>query len=80
MAIAAASLQSAQAAESAAEAQLTEQSQVISSDEANLEGDRGTLAFAKQQLERYNQLANDGSRTIQQAQQAQSDFERRAVL
>jgi membrane fusion protein, multidrug efflux system len=81
VAIASANLQSAQAAESVAEAQLTEQSQVISSDEANVEGDRGTLAFAKQQLDRYSQLANTGTGTVQRAQQAQSDFtERQAVL
>jgi membrane fusion protein, multidrug efflux system len=79
--IATANLKSAQAAEGVAEAQLTEQSQVISSDETNVEGDRGTLDFAKQQLDRYTQLASTGTGTIQRAQQAQSDFtERRAAL
>jgi membrane fusion protein, multidrug efflux system len=79
--IAAATLQSAQAAVAIMEAQLTEQYQIIASDEANLEGDRGTLAFAKEQLDRYTQLAQTGSGTTQREQQAQSDFaERQAAL
>jgi membrane fusion protein, multidrug efflux system len=79
--IAAANLQSAQAAETVADAQLAEQSQVIASDEANLEGDRGTLDFATQQLDRYTQLAKEGYGTTERAQQAQSDIaEREAAL
>jgi len=72
--IAAANLQSAQAAETVADAQLAEQSQVIASDEANLTGDRGTLTFATQQLDRFTQLANEGYGTTERAQQAQSDI------
>ena len=72
--IAAANLQSAQAAETVADAQLAEQSQVIASDEANIEGDRGTLTFATQQLDRFTQLANQGYGTTERAQQAQSDI------
>jgi membrane fusion protein (multidrug efflux system) len=72
--IAAANLQSAQAAETVADAQLAEQSQVIASDEANLAGDRGTLTFATQQLDRFTQLANEGYGTTERAQQAQSDI------
>jgi membrane fusion protein, multidrug efflux system len=79
--IVAANLQSAQTAESVDEAKLAEQDRVNSSAEANLEGDRGTLAFAKQQLDRYSQLAKEDTGTIERAQQAQSDFaERHAVL
>jgi membrane fusion protein (multidrug efflux system) len=79
--IAAANLQSAQAAETVADAQLAEQSQVIASDEANLAGDRGTLAFATQQLDRFAQLAQEGYGTTERAQQAQSDItERQATL
>jgi membrane fusion protein, multidrug efflux system len=60
---------------------LTEQGRIIASDAANLEGDRGTFTFAQQQLERYKQLANDGSGTVQRSQQAESDFaERQAKL
>lgn len=72
--IAAANLQSAQAAGTVAGAQLAEQSQVIASDEANIEGDRGTLTFATQQLDRFTQLAKEGYGTTERAQQAQSDI------
>jgi membrane fusion protein, multidrug efflux system len=79
--IAAANLQSAQAAETVADAQLAEQSQVIASEEANLEGDRGTLAFATQQVDRYTQLAKEGYGTTERAQEAQSDIaQRQAAL
>jgi membrane fusion protein (multidrug efflux system) len=71
--IAAANLRSAQAAQAVAEAQLSEQSQVIAADEANLEGDRGTLAFATEQLMRFRALAKDGVGTTERWQQAQSD-------
>jgi membrane fusion protein, multidrug efflux system len=79
--IAAAALQSARAAQTIIEAQLDEQNKIIASDEANLEGDRGTMAFAKEQLDRYTELAKTGSGTTQREQQAVSDFaERKAAL
>jgi membrane fusion protein, multidrug efflux system len=79
--IAAANLQSAQAAQAVAEARLAEQSRVIASDEANIEGDRGMLTFATQQLDRFSQLAKTGYGTTERAQQAQSDSaERQAAL
>ncbi|WP_157817346.1 HlyD family secretion protein [Bradyrhizobium sp. SK17] len=79
--MATASLQSAQAAQANVEAQLAEQNQVIASDAANLDGDRSALAFAQQQLKRYQQLADDGSGTVQRSQQAVSDFaDRQAAL
>jgi membrane fusion protein, multidrug efflux system len=79
--IATAALQSARAAQTIIEAQLAEQNQIIASDEANLEGDRGTMSFAKEQLDRYTELAKTGSGTTQRQQQAVSDFaERKAAL
>jgi membrane fusion protein, multidrug efflux system len=79
--IAAANLQSAQAGETVAGSQLAEQSKVIAADNANLEGDRGTLMFAGQQLARFTELAKNGAGTIEQAQQAQSNItERKATL
>lgn len=72
--IAAANLQSARAAQAVAEAQLSEQSQVIAAYEANVEGDRGTLTFAAQQLARFRDLARDGFGTTERWQQAQSDI------
>jgi membrane fusion protein, multidrug efflux system len=79
--IAAANLQSAQAGEIVAGSQLAEQSKVIAADNANLEGDRGTLMFAGQQLARFTELAKNGAGTIEQAQQAQSNItERKATL
>jgi membrane fusion protein (multidrug efflux system) len=79
--IAAANLQSMQAAQAVAEARLAEQSRVIASDEAIIEGDRGMLTFATQQLDRFSQLAKTGYGTTERAQQAQSDSaERQAAL
>ena len=80
-AVAAANLQSAQAAEAVAEAQLNEQSKVIAADEANVQGDRGTLNFAEQQLTRFTALAGTGAGTVESLHQAQSDLtERQAAL
>jgi membrane fusion protein (multidrug efflux system) len=72
--IAAANLRSALAAQAVAEAQLSEQNEVIAADEANVEGDRGTVAFATEQLTRYRDLAKDGFGTTERWQQAQSDI------
>ena len=79
--IAAANLQSAQAAQGVAEAQLSEQSQVIAADEANVEGDRGPLVFAAEQLARFRDLARTGAGTVESWQQMQSNLtERQAAL
>jgi membrane fusion protein, multidrug efflux system len=79
--IAAANLRSAQAAETVAESQLAEQSQVIASEEANLLGDRGTLTFAGQQLARFTKLAGQGAATTEEAQKAQAEImQRQATL
>ena len=79
--IAAANLQSAQAAQAVAQAQLSEQSQVIAADEANVEGDRGPLVFAAEQLARFRDLARTGAGTVESWQQMQSNLtERQAAL
>jgi membrane fusion protein, multidrug efflux system len=75
--IAAANLQSTQAAQAVAEARLAEQSRVIASDEADIKGDRGTLTFATEQLDRFTRLASEGYGTTERAQQAQSDSTKR---
>jgi membrane fusion protein, multidrug efflux system len=60
---------------------LNEQSKVIAADEANAQGDRGTLNFAEQQLTRFTALARTGAGTVESLQQAQSDLtERQAAL
>jgi membrane fusion protein (multidrug efflux system) len=69
---AAASLQSAEAAKANAEAQLTEQGQVIAAAEATVQGDRAAVAFAEQQLARYGTLAQTGYGSVQNEQQARS--------
>jgi len=71
---AAASLRSADAAESNAKARLDEQSQIIAADQANLHGDRATLAFASQQLARFQVLAKAGAGSAERWQQAQADI------
>ena len=69
---AAANLQSAEAAKANAEAQLTEQGQVIAAAEATVQGDRAAVAFAEQQLARYGTLAQTGYGSVQNEQQARS--------
>ena len=65
VALAAASLQSVQAALATAKRQLNEQNEVIAADAASVEGDRATFAFAGQQLARFSVLAKDGAATIE---------------
>jgi membrane fusion protein, multidrug efflux system len=55
------------------EAQLHEQQSLIQQNESAVNGDRATLEFARQQLQRYTDLANKGSGTVQRWQQAQAD-------
>ena len=68
-----ADLQGAEASAANIDAQLIEQKAIIAQSEAAVSGDRSTLEFARQQLERYNSLAHTGFGTIQRWQQAQSD-------
>ncbi len=56
---------------------MSEQSKVIAGDAANIEGDRGTLTFAAQQLARFDSLAKTGAGTIESSQQAQSNLTER---
>jgi membrane fusion protein, multidrug efflux system len=71
---AAADLKGAEASAANIDAQLVEQKAVIAQSEAAVAGDRSTLEFAHQQLERYNALAKAGYGTTQRWQQAQSDL------
>jgi membrane fusion protein, multidrug efflux system len=79
--IADANLLSAQAAKANVEQQLAQQAHVIAAAQATIESDRATLEFSKQQLQRYTDLADRGSGTVQNEQQAVSDFgQRKAAL
>jgi membrane fusion protein (multidrug efflux system) len=69
-----ADLQSAQATLANVAAQIAEQQSVIAQAEAALAGDRSNLAFAQQQLARYQSLAGSGYGTTQRLEQAQSDI------
>jgi membrane fusion protein (multidrug efflux system) len=71
---AAADLQGAEANAANIDAQLVEQRAVIAQSEAAVAGDRSTLEFSRQQLERYDFLAETGFGTTQRWQQAQSDL------
>jgi membrane fusion protein (multidrug efflux system) len=72
-----ADLKSAEATVANIEAQLQEQQAVIGQNEAAVEGDRSTLEFAQQELQRYSSLANTGIGTVERMQQAQSDIGQR---
>jgi membrane fusion protein (multidrug efflux system) len=76
-----ADVKSAEATAANIDAQLQEQQAVIGQNEAAVEGDRSTLDFAQQELQRYNSLANTGVATVERLQQAQSDIgQRQAAL
>jgi membrane fusion protein (multidrug efflux system) len=72
-----ADLKSAEATVANIEAQLQEQQAVIGQNEAAVEGDRSTLEFAQQELQRYSSLADTGTGTVERMQQAQSDIGQR---
>jgi membrane fusion protein (multidrug efflux system) len=72
-----ADLNSAEATQANIEAQLQEQQAVIGQYEAAVDGDRATLNFAQQELQRYSSLANTGTGTVERMQQAQSDIGQR---
>jgi membrane fusion protein, multidrug efflux system len=81
VASAAADMASAEANVANVQAQTDEQQAVIGQNEAAIAGDRSTLEFAQQQLERYGSLAKTGYGTAERFQQAQSDIgERQATL
>lgn len=72
-----ADLKSAEATVANIEAQLQEQQAVIGQNEAAMAGDRSTLEFAQQELQRYSSLATTGTGTVERMQQAQSDIGQR---
>jgi membrane fusion protein, multidrug efflux system len=81
VASAAADMASAEANVANVQAQIDEQQAVIGQNEAAIAGDRSTLEFAQQQLDRYGSLAKTGYGTAERFQQAQSDIgERQATL
>lgn len=69
-----AELESARADAANIAAQVAEQQAVIAQTEAMLLGDRATLAFARQQVQRYGSLATSGAGTTERWQQAQADI------
>jgi len=76
-----ADLKSAEATAANIEAQLQEQQAVIGQNEAAVDGDRSTLNFAQQELQRYSSLATTGVSSVERLQQAQSDIgQRQAAL
>lgn len=58
----------------AASAQLIAQEQTIAADAAKLPGDRANLAYAHQELSRYDTLAQSGAGTREDWQKAEADF------
>jgi membrane fusion protein (multidrug efflux system) len=74
VATAEASLMSAQAGLANAIGRLNEQNEIVAADAAKVQGDRATVAFARQQLTRFGTLAKDGAATTENWQQAQSDI------
>jgi len=78
---AAADIKSAEANAANNKAQLKEQQAIIAQNEAAVAGDRATLEFAQQEVQRYGSLANTGFGSEQRLQQAQSDIgQRQAAL
>jgi membrane fusion protein (multidrug efflux system) len=76
-----ANLLSAQAAKANVLEQLAEQADVVTATQATLDSDRAMLQFSQQQLDRYTDLANREAGTVQNQQQAVSDFgQKKATL
>jgi membrane fusion protein, multidrug efflux system len=62
-------------------AQIHEQLALVAESQSAVDGDKGPLAFAEQELDRYKSLATNGSGTVERLQQAQSDAaQRRATM
>jgi membrane fusion protein (multidrug efflux system) len=61
--------------------QLAEQTHIVAAAQATIDSDRAMLRFSQQQLDRYTDLANREAGTIQNQQQAVSDFgQKKAAL
>jgi membrane fusion protein (multidrug efflux system) len=72
-----ADLGNARAARDEAAAELARQGAVVASARATLGGDRGQLAFARQQVARYGPLAKGGYGSIEHLQQVQAEQDTR---
>jgi membrane fusion protein (multidrug efflux system) len=78
---AAADMASAEANVANVLSRIDEQQAVIGQNEAAIAGDRSTLEFAQEQLDRYGSLAKTGFGTAERFEQAQSDIgERKSAL
>jgi membrane fusion protein, multidrug efflux system len=76
-----ASLLSAQAAKGNVLQQLTQQAHIVAAAQATIDSDHAMLQFSQQQFDRYTDLANRGAGTVQNQQQAISDFgQKKATL
>jgi membrane fusion protein (multidrug efflux system) len=76
-----ANLLSAQAAKVNVLQQLAQQVHVVAAAQATIDSDRAMLQFSQQQLDRYTDLANRQAGTVQNQQQAVSDFgQKKATL
>jgi membrane fusion protein (multidrug efflux system) len=61
--------------------QLAQQTHIVAAAQATIDSDRAMLQFSQQQLDRYTDLANREAGTIQNQQQAVSDFgQKKAAL
>jgi membrane fusion protein, multidrug efflux system len=60
--------------------QLAQQDHIVSAAQATLDSDRPRAEFAKQQLDRYTDLANRGAGTVQNQEQAVSEFGQRKAI
>jgi membrane fusion protein, multidrug efflux system len=76
-----ANLLSAQAAKANVLEQLAQQAHIVAAAQATIDSDRAMLQFSQQQLDRYTDLANREAGTVQNQQQAVSDFgQKKATL
>jgi membrane fusion protein (multidrug efflux system) len=76
-----ADVKNAQANAENIKAQIHEQQALVAESQSAVDGDRGPLAFAEEELDRFKSLATSGSGTVERLQQAQSDAaQRRATL
>ncbi len=76
-----ANLLSVQAAKANVLQQLTQQAHIVTAAQATIDSDHAMLQFSQQQFDRYTDLANRGAGTVQNQQQAVSDFgQKKATL
>jgi membrane fusion protein, multidrug efflux system len=75
-----ANLLSAQAAKTNVTEQLAQQAHIVEAAQATVESDRAMLQFSQQQLDRYTDLVNREAGTVQNQQQAVSDFGQKKAM